>query len=288
MRGIIYMLIASFFFASMGASLKFALGRVPVYEAIFFRSIVSSLLIGLVIFHKGLPYIGANRKVLLARSIAGFIAMSFGFLALSKIPLADASVLHHTAPLFVVLFGVLFLRERVTALLLIFILISLGGVVLVLRPEWEIINYYGLFGLLSGAFAGLAYVFVRHLHQTDSSWVIAFHFTTLTSLISLPLMAFNFVAPTPMEWATLLMAGLCGTGGQIFMTVAYRYDLASRLAPFSFSSVILSFTYGVLFWGEIPTPYVLIGMVLIVAGGIAIASSRYPTRKTLPSELSGP
>lgn len=287
-RGMGYMMVAALFFASMGACLKYVLDTVPLYQAIFFRSIVSSLIIGLVIFSKGLPYLGVNRKFLFARSITGFVAMSCGFFSLSKIPLADASVLHHSSPLFVALLGALFLREPVTKLLVFLIAICLTGVVLVLQPQWDVFNYYGLMALLSAMFGALAYVFVRHLHQTESSWVIAFHFTTLAALLSLPLMVFHFVAPDLVQWLALLSVGVLGTGGQLFMTAAYRYDWASRLAPFSYLSVILAFGYGMLFWGEVPNRYTLLGMSLLMSGGIAIARHRYPGRKTLPAEVSGP
>lgn len=282
------MIVASVFFGSMGACLKYALVEIPLYQAIFFRSVVSALLIGMVILGKGLSFVGENKKYLLLRSIAGFIAMSCGFFALSKIPLADASVLHHTSPLFVALFGALLLKERVSVQLGLYIGLAFIGVIFILRPQGEVLNVYGLFALMSGIFAALAYVVVRQLHQTDTSWVIAFHFTTLASLLSLPLMIVNFVLPSPLQWVALLGAGLCGTGGQIFMTAAYRYEMAVRVAPFSYVSVLLSFGFGVLFWGEVPSWAVLFGMLLTVAGGIAIVRLRFPERKTLPSEVIGP
>lgn len=128
------MLTGTLFFASMGACLKFALEEIPVFESVFFRSIVSALILGTVVFMKGLPRLGKNRKFLLARGVIGFVAMCCAFYALSKIPIADASVLHHTSPLFVVIFSALFLGERVTARLVAILMVSVVGVVLVYQP----------------------------------------------------------------------------------------------------------------------------------------------------------
>ena len=256
------MLTGAMFFAAMGACLKYAMETIPVFQAVFFRSIVSSLILGTVVIKKGLPRLGRNRKFLLLRSVVGFMAMVCSFYALSKIPLADAAVLHHTSPLFVALFSTIFLGERVTTKLILLLGVALVGVTFVYQPGGASLSYPGLVALLAGALAGLAYVTVRHLHQTESSWVIAFHMATITALLSLPFMVFDFVAPGPSQWVTLLAAGLFGTGGQIFMTKAYRYEQASRVAPFSYASVLLSVLFGILFWGEIPDHYALVGMGL--------------------------
>lgn len=72
------------------------------------------------------------------------------------------------------------------------------------------------------------------------------------------------------------------------MTKAYRYEEASHVAPFSYASVILSVLFGALFWSEIPNTYAFLGMALIIISGIAIARLRFPERKTIPSEVTGP
>ena len=123
-RAIIYMLVAAAFFATMGACLKYALEIIPVYQTIFFRSIVSTLVIGSVVYFRRLPSLGKNRKFLLARSLCGFVAMSCGFYALSKIPLADAAVLHHTSPLFVALLSVIFLGEKMTVQVVVLLFLA--------------------------------------------------------------------------------------------------------------------------------------------------------------------
>ena len=273
------MLIASLFFASMAACLKYALVDIPLYQAVFFRCSISSFLIGLVIFRKRLPYMGQNRKALIMRSLFGFMGMSCGFYALAHIPFADAAVLHQTSPLFVAIFGFFFLKERVGLRLMAYIALALFGVILVMQPQWHVFNVPGLVAVLGGAFAGLAYVTLRHLHQSDSSWVIAFHFASIASLISLPLMVIDFVLPTPHQWLALIAAGVFGTGGQVFLTVSYRYEEAARLAPFSYAGVAMAVIYGIIFWGEVPNFYTFLGMILIVIAGMAIAQMNLNGRR---------
>ena len=282
------MLAGATCFGAMGAFLKYALVHVPVFEAMFFRAIVSVLILGTVVFVKGLPKLGRNRRFLIIRSVVGWSAMLCAFYALSKIPLADAAVLHHTSPLFVALFGALFLGERLSKRLFVIMAIALVGVLLVYQPGARSLSYAGLISLLSGALAALAYVTVRHLHQTDSTWVIAFHMATTTALLSLPFMVFDFVVPTYGEWLALFAAGLCGTGGQIFLTQAYAYDQAARIAPFSYAAVLWAAFFGIVIWDEVPNRFAVVGMLLIIACGVAIARLRFPAERTLPSEVTGP
>ncbi len=278
-RGIVYIMVAAIFFATMGACLKFALQGIPLYETIFFRAAMSSLIIGGVMRVKGVGYWGSNRKYLLARSLAGFIAMSCIFYSLTYLPLADAAVLQQTAPLFVALLSIWFLGEHVTPQLLMYLLLGLFGVVLVLQPEGKMLNVYGLIALLGAFFSGLAYVFVRRLHQTDNSWVIAFHFASITAVLAFPVAVWQFVWPSPSQWLALVGAGLLGTGGQIFMTTAYRYEEASKLAPFSYIAIFLAFIYGIIFWSEIPDKYMVFGAILIILSGLGAVRFNWKQRQ---------
>ncbi len=270
LRGVLLMVLASLSFAIMNACLKAALVDLPYYEGVFVRSLVSAVIIGFMVRRRRLPFFGHARGLLLSRSIFGFIAMNCGFYALSRIRLADATLLHHTAPLFVALFSVVLLSERVTRQLLLLLGLAFVGVMLVIKPSFEIANVPGMIGLLGGAFAGLAYVHVRQLHQTEHTWVIAFHFTSFSSIASLPLMLIAFKMPNAVELTLLVAAGLCGTIGQLFMTHAYRHDLASRLAPYGYSSVLFSVFFGLWFFAEIPDMLAMVGIALVVCAGIGI------------------
>ncbi|MCB1215623.1 MAG: DMT family transporter, partial [Deltaproteobacteria bacterium] len=219
------MILAGLCFSLMAALVKKLNNDfVPISQIVFFRAGVSSLILLSFMLPKGIPLLGRHPKLLLLRSLSGFTAMVLNFYALKKIPLGDAAVLQQSTPLFVLLLSVVFLKETFLKNLLFWILLSLIGILLVLRPSGEIFNLGGL-AALSGAFlASVAYVSIRQLHKTDSALTMAFYFMAVASLLSLGPALWFWVQPTPLQLLQLIGAGLLGTGGQLLLTYAYKHD----------------------------------------------------------------
>lgn len=65
------------------------------------------------------------------------------------------------------------------------------------------------------------------------------------------------------------------------MTVAYRYEEAARLAPFSYLGLAAAFIYGIIFWSELPDMYGFIGIGMIAIAGMAIARMNLSGRKVV-------
>jgi drug/metabolite transporter (DMT)-like permease len=208
---------------------------------------------------------------MLTRSLSGFAAMSCNFYALGKLSFGDACTLVNTFPVFAALFSFLFLGERPTKGLWALIALSWLGILLILRPQFHFLNFAGFVALLAAVFSAVVIVVIHQTHETDPSLRIAFYFTTLCAFISLPLMLQNYVAPDTREWALLAASGILGTGGQILMTKAYGLSGVSRLAPLSYTGVVLSFLAGVIFWGEIPAFWSVAGSAVVILCCVLIA-----------------
>lgn len=273
-NAVLCMLLASLLFAIMGASVKIALREVPIYQAVFFRSIISALMIGAFIFWKKESFIGNNPFLLTGRGLAGFVALNLNFYAISKISLGDASILNQTSPLFVAFFSVFFLGEKLSQKVLWITLLSFAGVALIVKPTFGHFHYAALAGLLGGMVAALAYVAIRHLHESDSSLTMAFYFTAISSLFSAPLMIYKSVLPSLPVLFCLLLAGVSGTFAQLLMTYSYKNEEASKVSPFSYTAVIFSFMFGVLLFDEIPDFYSILGSVTVIVSCILLIRLR--------------
>jgi drug/metabolite transporter (DMT)-like permease len=273
-NGIFCMLTASLFFAAMGTLAKFSLREVPLIEVVFFRSMVSASILGVILlFQKG-SFLGNRPWLLLGRGLVGFAALMTNFYAVSKIPLGDAAILNSTSPVFVVFLSVLFLDEEISLRVILLSLFSLLGVGFILKPSLSYFNLPALLGLVSGFLAALAYVAIRQLHATDSFVTMAFYFTGISALFSAPLTLSHFVFPRPMVWAGLLGVGLTGTFGQLLMTYAYKHEDASVVSPFSYTAVIFSFFFGMFFFGELPDRYTVLGSAIVIASCVALSQIR--------------
>lgn len=287
-QGPIAMLASALFFALMGAMVK-SLGQgIPLFQVTFFRAMVSALLLGCVMWRRGIPLKGKNQSLLLIRALSGFTAMALNFYALARMGLGDASVLNQSSPVFVLLFSWIFLGERFYRSLLFLTLVSFLGIVLILRPTGHVFNMAGLAGVGGAVFAAAAYVAIRQLHQTDSFWTMAFYFMSLAALLSFPLMLLSWKTPDLRQLALLLGSGIFGTLGQLLMTLAYKNEAASWVAPFSYAGAIFSFCLGMYFFQETPDPYTLAGACLTIGGGIFLMVLRVRIQPPLTPELPVP
>ncbi len=270
-------LLAAFFFTSMAACVKAVSPTIPLYETVFFRSAISAVILGGLMLRRHISFRAQNFPLLTTRSLSGFLAMSCNFYALGHLNFGDVAMLVNTFPLFVALLSFLFLGERLTRPLFLWIAVALVGVAMILRPQLNFLNYAGLIALLASFFSAIVVVAIHQSHETDPSLRIAFYFTAICTVISPPLMFQNFVRPDLKETILLVASGLFGTGGQIVMTKAYGLDDVSRLSPLAYFGVVLSFLMGIFFWEEIPTHWSIAGSLVVIGACIQIARLKRPT-----------
>lgn len=280
-HGILFMVLASLFFSIMGAMVKYATESVPFMEAVFFRSLVMVLLVSPWMFFKKIPFMGKNKLIMLIRVVAGFSALSLSFYVVTKITLADASILNRTSVPFVALLSIFFLRERVTIPLMIYIICSLVGAALIIKPQLDVVNVPGLLGLLSGLLAAIAYIAVKALRKTESFFTIVFNFALFGTIASFVLSYHQFILPPLPVLAALICVGLFGTVAQLLMTYSFKYSDASIVTPFTFSTVIFSAIWGMIFWGELPDQWSIFGAFLIIACGVGIMNLKRVKKDTV-------
>lgn len=287
-RAVCLMLGASLLFSGMGALVKVATETLPFMEAVFFRASVSVVLITPWMLKKKIPFLGTHRPLLLLRSAAGFVALVSIFYATAHLRLSDAAILNQTSPIFVALLSGLFLKELLHRRIFMYSAIALIGAALIIKPTGRFFNIAGLIGIGSGFFAAVAYVSIKHLHQTDRPETMVFGFAAFSTLASL-VFAHTFKWPTPVQWLALIAMGILATFAQVMLTQAYHAAPASRVAPFSYSSVIFSACWGVLGWGEWPDFLSAIGTLLILSAGIGLMrGNRAPTSDSVQTpDLDG-
>jgi drug/metabolite transporter (DMT)-like permease len=145
--------------------------------------------------------------------------------------------------------------------------VAFAGAVLVIKPRFDLSVVPALIGLGSSLFAGGAYTAVRALRTREAAVTIVFHFSLVTVVLLLPLIAADLYLPTGREWALLLGIGLGAAAGQIGLTMAYRHAPAAQVSVYSYSTILFAALVGFIVWSEVPDLPSLIGAVLIMAGG---------------------
>ena len=244
------------------------------FQKSFFRNIVA-LAIAAVAFCRAKSALGTKHQALGTKPIAGLVLRSVlgttgifaNFYALSHITIAEGQTLNKTAPFFTVLFAWLFLGEKATRRQLLPLVLAFAGVILIAKPGFAGADAFPLaMGLLGGVCAGGAYACVRALRSTQSvspAFIVLF-FSAFSCLASIPFMCVRF---DPMAWQQVLI--LCGAGagaalGQFGITLAYGYAAPRDIAVYDYSNILFTAAFGLLFFGQIPDAWSLMGFAAII------------------------
>jgi drug/metabolite transporter (DMT)-like permease len=274
--GSLWMLVAAFGFAIMGALVKVGANTFTSAELVFYRSIFGLFSICILIYLKKWPLKSPVLYKHLGRSLAGFFALLLFFYAIAHLPLATAITLNYTSPLFLAAFMPFMLKQehqqqRAKRALYLSLLIGFIGVAMLLHPIFnKQDSLAGIIGLLSGFGAGIAYVQVKQLGQyNEPDWRTVFYFTLVCSIGAGLWMCFQPF--TPLHWQhlpVLLGIGVTATISQLALTRAYRTGKTLLVASLAYTTVVFASILGVLFWQETFTTQELIAMALIVLSGI--------------------
>ncbi|WP_411889652.1 DMT family transporter [Yoonia sp. SDW83-1] len=280
LRGILFKVLSVCMFMAMASLIKAASADVPPGQAVFFRSFFALPIIFGWLAIRGELRHGwktSNPMGHFWRGLVGTSAMGLGFTGLGLLPLPEVTAIGYAAPLLVVVFAAMFLNEEVRAFRLSAVALGMIGVLIVLSPRLSVgaaLNVSETLGaivvLMGAVLAALAQVFVRKLVATESTAAIVFWFTVTSSFLSLFTLPWGWVVPGWSVAVMLIMAGLLGGVGQIFLTSSYRFADASLVAPFDYTSMILALTIGYLVFDEVPTGTMMVGAGIVIFAGVLI------------------
>jgi drug/metabolite transporter (DMT)-like permease len=275
LKGIACKVVASLLFALMFAAIRWLGPYFPIGEIVFFRSLFGIPVIVAAAFVMGGPSLLATQRIdsHALRSIAGTISMFCNFAAYIYLPLADATAIGFAAPLFVVILAALVLSERVRAYRWSAVIAGFIGVLIIAGPEADVSGaaFYGaLFALVGAGLTAVAMIFLRRMSAHEHSITIAFYYTLTTTVISLMTVFLGWNIPSPGEALLLVLTGLTGGVGQLFLSFSYRYGEASALAPFDYAAMIWAVVLGYFLFGELPAAQVWLGGAIVIAAGLLI------------------
>jgi drug/metabolite transporter (DMT)-like permease len=260
------MILSSLCFALMAVAVKLS-GDIPTIEKVFFRNIIGLIIAATLIFRSKGSFLGNNRRHLFLRAFFGLLGLFLYFYAIDNLPLASAVILNQLSPFFVLVLSAFFLGERILRGQGIALVLALGGVVFVVKPEFNYTMAPALAALFSAFFAAAAYTEVRNLRLTDHPQTIVFYFTALTTMVSIPfLLAGHFVLPSFPQFVALVAVGVFATLAQFLLTHAYRYAEAGDLSIYSYGLTIFSIMTGAVVFREFPDMFSFLGVFLILSG----------------------
>lgn len=215
------------------------------------------------------------------RSVVVTLVAGCFFYALSVIPLAEATAIAFTAPLFIAVLGWLVLKEPVGGSTWIAILVGLLGVAIISSTAFAAETSFSgaLSGYIAASIASIFYAFAliltrKHAASDPVPSMIMMQ-SGFSALLSAPFLVLAMVGfavdghpvvmpDMPTLWLVLGI-GFLGTVGHLFMAYGFKHAPAGELGPLEYTGLIWAVFYGFVFFGEVPGWRMLAGSALIIA-----------------------
>jgi drug/metabolite transporter (DMT)-like permease len=275
LRGIFWMIISV-----LGASLMTVVVRLmslemSSIEVVLYRSVLTTAVIsiGIILFSRlrkqlsfSKPYTHLIRGVLIAA------ATHFGFYTIAHIPLATATVLFFTAPIFATILSIFVHGEKIGTRRVLAIIAGFVGAIVVLRPGFGELS----FGMLTAIGSSLCFATVlamtRGIAQADGPLSAYFSSIVITVLCTIPFLGTDTIVPTSaMTWFFLSVVAFASMVRGFADIYAYRHGEAAILAPFAYTRLIFIGIAAYVMFNEIPDMPTVIGAVIIVTSTLYIA-----------------
>ena len=290
----LWMVLASFLFASMGVCVKLASSNFNAFELVLYRGLVGMVFMALIVQARGSSLRTRFPGMQAWRSLIGVISLIAWFYAIAYLPLATAVTLNYMSSIWVAAFliggALLYTRGPMQprqGLLMLTVMTGFGGVVMILRPTLEQNQLFaGLIGLMSGLLAALAYIQVTALGRVGEPEERTVFYFALGSALGGGI-GVMFTGLSEWNWEAavwLLPIGVLASIAQWCMTRAYSQGPTLVAANLQYSGIVFAALYSLLLFGDQIPLLGWLGMVVIVVSGVVATALRTKALPNPPAE----
>ena len=290
----LWMVLASFWFATMALGIKYASHSFSTAELVFYRGLVSVIFMAAVVRARGVSMRSPVPMMHIWRTVFGVFALSLWFYAIAHLPLATAMTLNYMSGVWVAAMvvggSILYGNSSKQGPLLATVLMGFVGVVMTLRPTIDQNQLFaGIVGLISGISAAMAYLQITSLGKAgEPEERTVFYFSIGTTLIGSVGMLFSDLTPWSdvrlQDAAWVIPVGVCATLGQWCMTRAYRKGATLVVASMQYSGIVFASLYSLILFGDQIPAMGWAGIALIIFSGILATMLRSRTLPNTPAE----
>ena len=271
--GAVYMILSVLFFSFMDILIKVT-DEYDVGQIMFFRALFGLVPIFFLIPKNRMKnfYKTKNIKLHFYRSFFGAIAMAAIFIGLRNLQLAEVTALAFSGPLWVVLFSMFFLSEKIRLKRWVAVGLGFIGVIIISKPGFDNLNFYYIYPIIFCiGFAGVSILIRKLTLAGESIWLIAFYFSLVSGLGGLLTIPFGvWKMPSTYDFILLILIGLLGGIANLLLTQSYKLAEVTLTTPLKYLSLVIAIIFGFYFFEEIPSIYTLSGAALIVVSSAII------------------
>lgn len=272
LRGISFMVLSVAIFCVMDVLVKLLSQTYHPFQVAFFRSLFALVPIAVMVAASGGMRVLKTRHLggHAARSVVGIAALLMFFYSFAHMKLADVVAIGFAGPLFITALSVPLLGEQVGWRRWSAVTVGFLGVMLVVSPGSGVLDPVAFIALGAALFYSFAVIVIRRLSTTESNAAIVFYFSIAASAVCGAMMPFLWMTPTFEHLLLLILIGLLGGSAQYVMVEAFRWGQVSLLAPFEYTAIFFSLSFGYFIFDETASTTMLIGVAIIASSGLYI------------------
>ncbi len=273
------------FFALLDAAMKVILQSYPLMQATTMRYGTGAAFATIIylVYSAQVPSLAAlGRNAVRALIVVG-TALCF-FVAIRRLPLAEAVALTFLSPLFMALLGRLILRETASRLVLCAALVGFCGVVIIAlgqqRGDAGGLDLIGIVAALGNAILyAFSMILMRRQTAHDSIFTIVFLSNCIAFFVVAPTGIWTWQPVAATHWLLAAIVGLVGTCGHFCLAWAYARGQAAQLGVMEYSAFVWAIILGYYFFGETPSGWTLAGATLIIGSCLIATLNKAGGRK---------
>lgn len=204
------------------------------------------------------------------RAVCLVMSLSCLFASLRYLPLAEATTISFTAPLFIVALSGPLLSERVGVGRWAAVGAGMLGALIVVRPGSELFHWAALLPLVGAIFFAQFHIVTKRLSAVDLPVTTLFYTFGVGTLIMSLAMPFVWLHPEPVEWLMFAASGALGLVAHLSIVRALKLADASMVAPLNYVRLVWAIGIGYWFFGHVPDAAMVVGGCIIVASGLYV------------------
>ena len=286
----LWMSLGGLAFAGMSGVIRHLSGEMHPFVVAFYRSLFGLIWMVPWLVQHGATVLRTRRRLFYTiRASFSLFSMLGAFYGVAYMPIADATAISFTGPLFATIGAALILHETVRLRRWVATLVGFAGVLVVVRPGPDSFNPVALAVLLSAAANAGSYLAVKALSRTEPPNLIVVYMVLY--LVPLSLVPALFVWSWP-SWSALpwlVVMGAFGTLGHLSLTRGFAAADISVALPFDYLRLPFAAAMAYLWFNETPDRDTFVGAAIIAAASIYIAhrEAQLAKQKTLPRAQHG-
>ncbi|MEM9629617.1 MAG: DMT family transporter [Pseudomonadota bacterium] len=280
-QGALWMSASAAFFAVMISLVRHLTDHLDPLQVVFFRNAFSLLALLPWLVQKGPGALRTERLHLhVLRALIGIAAMVLWFNTLARMPLAEATALSFTAPIFTSILAVLFLNEIMHRHRLLAIAMGFLGAMTIIRPGLAVLDPIALLAIVTALVWGSGTVLLKYMSRSETTLATVIYMPLFLTPISLVPALFVWEWPSLELWALAFLFGAVGTLGHVCLTRAMGVADATSVIPFDYLRLPFVAFIAFIAYGEHADIWVWLGGGLIAAGAIHNARREAQSRTT--------